>query len=63
MIVKGEHLTQSCPKMISLNLIEFYSNQLNWVNLIDDIQIQILICMIQLGSVLYGNRIYRDLYH
>ena len=49
--------------MISLNLIEAYSNQLNWINLIDDIQIQTLLCVIQLDSVLYDNGICRDFYH
>ena len=49
--------------MIFLNLIESNSNQLNWVSPIDDIQIKILICVIQLGLVLYGNEIYHDLYH
>ena len=49
--------------MIFLNLIKFNSNQLNWINPIDDIQIQTLICVIQLGFIPYGNEICRDLYH
>ena len=49
--------------MIFLNLIESYSNQLNWISPIDDIQIQTLVYVIQLDLVLYGNGIYHDLYH
>ena len=63
MITKGEIQAQSSASSISLNLIESYSNQLNYINSIDDIQIQTLVCVTQLGSVPYGNEICRDLYH
>ena len=49
--------------MISLNLTESNPNQLNLISLIDDIQIQTLVCVIQLGSVLYVNGICSDLHH
>ena len=48
---------------IELNLIGSYSNQFNWVIQIDDIQIQTLICVIQLGLILYGNGTCHNFHH
>ena len=62
MIVEGEHQAQLYASTIFLNLIESYSNQLNWVSPIDDIQIQTFVCVTQLGSVLYDNGICHDLH-
>ena len=61
MIAKEERQVQSSASMISLNLIESHSDQLNWISLIDDHQIQTLVCVTQLGSILYGNETCRDL--
>ena len=60
---KRRILILSSASTIFLNLIESHSDQLNWISSIDDHQIQILICVTQLGSVLYGNGICHDLYH
>ena len=63
MIAKEERQVQSSASTISLNLIESHSDQLNQISSIDDHQIQTLVCVTQLGSVLYGNGICHDLYH
>ena len=63
MIVKEERQVQLSASTISLNLIESHSDQLNQISSIDDHQIQTLVCVTQLGSVLYGNGICHDLYH
>ena len=47
--------------MIFLNLIGSNPNQSKWTSSIDDIQTLTFICVIQLGSILYGNETYRDL--
>ena len=58
-ITRGESQAQSSASTISLNLIGSYPYQLSQP--IDDIQILTLICVTQLGSILYGNETCRDL--